>query len=89
VLDGVAEAVTESSFIFSPNPFSDRTAIHLRKYEKNTELEVYNAAGSLVRKQPITSAHFYFEAEGLESGIYFCRVQLSSGVVTGKLVIVK
>jgi hypothetical protein len=83
----VKENRPANSFTLFPNPFSGGTEIRLDRYEGNTEFEVYNSAGMLVRKQIIESAHFYFDAEGLENGIYFFRIQLASGVLTGKLVI--
>lgn len=85
---GINETFNENELTLFPNPLSEWTEIRLKQYETNCVFEVYNAAGVLVRSQPVPSAHFYFEAEGLGSGIYFCRIQLANRVLTGKLVIV-
>ena len=84
---GIAEPEQKNDFAAFPNPFRGRTQIRLGQFEKNSALEIYDAAGSLVKKQLIPAAQFYFEAEGLESGMYFCRIQLSDRVLSGKLVI--
>lgn len=77
-----------------PNPFSTTTTI---EYElQNSELviiAIYNNLGKQVEiikeKQSSGKQHIVWNAEGLPSGVYYCRIQYDDQVASGKIVLAR
>jgi len=78
-----------------PNPFNSTTTIrfHLAKSEK-ISLKIYNVLGELVQTVldgdlPAGEHELQFQAEGLSSGLYFCRLQTGNQAITRRFVFQK
>jgi hypothetical protein len=78
-----------------PNPFNPATTI---RYELGLPgqitLTVYNALGQTMREMNLgrreKGVHeFRFDASGLPSGVYFCRVETERAVAIGKMLMVR
>ena len=78
-----------------PNPFNPSTNINFDLKDNGAvSLDVYDVSGKLVRRifGGFLSAGTYninFNASGLGSGIYFCRMQSGDFVQVNKLILVK
>jgi hypothetical protein len=79
----------------SPNPFKDKTIIRYNLLEKGSvALKVYNLSGAevatLVNETQEAGVHqALFNANGLESGIYYYRIQAGDSYETRRLVVLK
>jgi N-acetylneuraminic acid mutarotase len=97
-LTGIKDYYAEPEFSFSlrsvnPNPFSGSTLI---SYELTTpgkiQLDIYNCLGKKINKlvnevQYPGNYEVEWNAEGIKSGIYFCRLQVDSYSQTQKLIV--
>jgi len=78
-----------------PNPFSSTTIIKYRVTEPGfVSIKLFNAMGTEVgnlinEKKPIGDYSFEWNAAGLGSGIYFCRMQAGKFTDTKKLILQK
>ena len=57
-----------------PNPSDGAVFISLPAVSENTNLEVYNALGELIVKQPATATNIALDLKNKPSGIYFIHV---------------
>jgi hypothetical protein len=99
-LTSVREAGEEMPTAFSlsqnyPNPFNPSTTIRYGLPQpSHVSLAVYNTLGQLVAQlvDGESEAGYHeirFEASGLPSGVYFCRIQAGSFVDTKKILLVR
>jgi hypothetical protein len=78
-----------------PNPFRDRTAIRYQVAEKTTvRLSVFNSSGMevAVLVDEIQDRGVYrevFDASGLQSGVYYYRLQAGNRLETGRMTLVR
>lgn len=78
-----------------PNPFNPGTMIRYDVAEKTlVRLKVYNMLGQEVQSlvdeiQPAASYQVRFEARGLASGVYFCRMAAGEKVQVRKMVLLR
>jgi hypothetical protein len=78
-----------------PNPFSDNSTIEVwLKQASHVNIAVYNTLGQLVRTIPSEYMskgihRIIFNADGLPTGTYFCRITTDSKSVVKKLMISK
>jgi len=78
-----------------PNPFNPSTTLHFSLAAAgNVTLKVFNALGkevqTLVQGRLPAGAHSaVFRAEGLESGVYFCRLEAGDAVQVRKMLLLK
>ena len=93
-----SRTVTASSFSLSqnyPNPFNPSTAIRfVVPGSELVSLKVYDVLGRLVRTllNKVESPGRYqvtFDAAGLASGVYFCRLEAGNYVMTRKMVLIR
>ncbi len=79
----------------SPNPFNPRTTIRFDLAEEAfTSLRVYDSAGRLAAvlvdgELPAGRHEAMFRADGLPSGVYFCRLTAGSVVLAEKMTLVR
>ncbi|RPJ43115.1 MAG: T9SS C-terminal target domain-containing protein, partial [Candidatus Latescibacterota bacterium] len=79
----------------SPNPFNPRTTIRFDLAEEAfTSLRVYDSAGRLAAvlvdgELPAGRHEAVFRADGLPSGVYFCRLTAGSVVLAEKMTLVR
>jgi flagellar hook assembly protein FlgD len=95
----VSETATEFSLQQNyPNPFNPSTKIKFTvpasQGDKQVKLSVYNAVGSLVRvlvEGQLNAGEYEtdFNAEGLSSGIYFCRMETGNFSGVRKMILVR
>jgi subtilisin-like proprotein convertase family protein len=71
----------------APNPFSDRLDVYLPWVDQRVEMEIFNAAGSLIfsRDLQISSNRAEVRLPQLPSGLYLVRLRGSAGIFTSKL----
>jgi hypothetical protein len=78
-----------------PNPFNSGTVIRYDVAEKSrVTLKVYNLLGQEIQSlvdetQPPASYQVRFEAQGLASGVYFCRMVAGERIQVRKLVVLR
>ena len=78
-----------------PNPFNPSTTLHFSLAAAgNVTLKVFNALGkevqTLIRgRLPAGSHSAVFRAEGLESGVYFCRLEDGAAIQYRKMLLLK
>ena len=78
-----------------PNPFKDKTNIRYQLLERNkVSLEVYSSTGVMVASlvNEVQDAGMYykeFNASGLESGVYYYRLEAGKYTETGRMTVVK
>jgi hypothetical protein len=78
-----------------PNPFNPMTVIRFSlPRRENVTLEVFDVLGRdvamLVNEQMEASEHsVIFDASGLTSGVYFCRLQAGKFVSLKKMVLIR
>ncbi len=78
-----------------PNPFNPSTSIrYTLPRSARVDLEVFNILGErvsrLVREEQARGGHqTTFDAGGLPSGIYFCRLRTAEGVLTRRMVLAR
>jgi hypothetical protein len=78
-----------------PNPFKEKTTISYNLLERGfITLKVYNMSGSevsvLVNEIQQTGLHqAVFDATGLESGVYYYRIQTGKVFETERLILIK
>ena len=84
--------VLEQNF---PNPFNPSTSIrYTLPRNARVDLEVFNILGErvsrLVQEEQARGGHqITFDAGGLPSGIYFCRLRTTEGVLTRRMVLAR
>jgi hypothetical protein len=96
-VDGALAAVPDAFRLGQnyPNPFNPVTTIsYSLPASSDIRLAVYDVAGRLVSvlaegRQPAGEYRVCFDAEGLNSGIYFCRLAAGSRIVTQKMTLLK
>ena len=87
----VEEARLEEGFTVFPNPFDEQTFISFSlDRSREVEITVYNVIGEVVNHLPMevysTGTHSRtFNANGLNSGIYFVQVRIDEKVLTRKI----
>jgi hypothetical protein len=78
-----------------PNPFNPVTTIcYSLPSPANVRLVVYDVAGREVAilsdgRQPAGEQRVTFDAAGLKSGMYFCRLEADSRILTQKMILLK
>ncbi len=78
-----------------PNPFNSRTAIwYTLMTESNIKIEIYDIAGRMIEtlkdgSETAGSHVVTWDAGGLSSGVYFCRLQAETGSQTRKMIFLK
>ncbi|UCF64455.1 MAG: T9SS type A sorting domain-containing protein [bacterium] len=78
-----------------PNPFNPKTVIRWQ-IEKNdyVQLSIFNMAGQRIttlvdEKRPAGSYQTQFDASGLASGVYYCRLQAGNIIEMRKMILLK
>lgn len=71
-----------------PNPVSDLVTITAPDKEEISKVEIFSAAGTLVKRQDISGLRslFIMDLSGLPAGLYYYRVQFKNRSQAGKLV---
>ena len=92
---GVSEKKTFDIVQNYPNPFNPTTSISIEIYESTyIEIAVYNIVGKEIctlhkGTLPVGEYNFEFNAAGLPSGIYFCKVTNGDYVKVQKMILTK
>ena len=80
-----------ASISFSPNPFSISSQMKISSTFNivNAELDIFDCMGKEVRKiGQINSGQITIDRKDLQSGVYFCTLKNSMGIITtGKLLV--
>lgn len=71
-----------------PNPVSDLVTITAPDKEEISKVEIFSAAGTLVKRQDVSGLRslFIMDLSGLPAGLYYYRVQFKNRSQAGKLV---
>ena len=73
-----------------PNPFSDRTNIHVeKKTSGNLLLNIYDSRGKLLVQKTATGPDIELHAKDLPTGLYWAEVRDSQGKIVGNGKLVK
>lgn len=96
LLTGITE--TPGQFYVSqpfPNPFNPSTTITLSvPIDTHLSLSVYNIAGqnvAIIANEKVKAGHYHYSwnARGMPSGIYFCKVQIDNSYKMKKILLLK
>ena len=82
---GTAEMPTTGGILVSPNPARDN--LEIRSAESLKTLELLGVDGKLLKRQVVDGPVANMDLSGLENGVFFLRVQASSGGWTVKKVV--
>jgi hypothetical protein len=76
-------------FSIYPNPFHKSATIHFDNIsEVNVVLKLYNAVGSLIREEKISTADTYeFTQKDLAAGVYFLKAERANATHIQKLIV--
>jgi hypothetical protein len=73
----------------SPNPFTEKTALHAQKGLRNASLNIWNAQGKLVFEQEHLSGNLYeLQRNNLVPGFYLLRIMEQGKVIVSKRLII-
>ena len=93
IITGINEQSGNSQFTIYPNPFNDKVNIEVYFRESvGYKIAVFNALGAEVSvvAQGVSQSNdirkFTFSSEGLEEGIYFCKIITGDDVMIRKIV---
>jgi hypothetical protein len=93
VVTGIDELSMENPLSVYPNPFTDKVFVEAWLQSNSSyKLAIYNALGAEVKVIAEGSSNvegmdkFMFSAQGLEEGIYFCKL-ITDGSVSIKKII--
>ena len=93
--DAKDDPIPKAPLTVYPNPFSGSTRIdYSTDRSERVTFSVYDLAGRRVGFQPLGlrergSHSVYFNASGLQPGVYFYRMQTGVSIETGKLMIIR
>lgn len=78
----------DSGLYVYPNPVSDLVTITAPDKEEISKVEIFSAAGTLVKRQDVSGLRslFIMDLSGLPAGLYYYRVQFKNRSQAGKLV---
>lgn len=89
----VNDIITENHLSSHPNPFTLSTVISysLPSNIREATIEIYNIKGQKIKELPINNelSSVEWHAEGLSSGIYFCKLTTENDYTIKKLVLIK
>lgn len=86
----LVEAGNISALHVYPNPASSHATVAFHAYSDQVELNVYNAAGSLVASENLSAAGFVnynLDLTSLNEGLYYIQLNSAGNQVTEKLII--
>ncbi len=93
IVVGINEYDNNKAIAIYPNPFNDMVNIEVYFNEEvNYRISIYNALGAEVKmvaegtSQNNDTQKFTFSADGLEEGIYFCKIITGDNVMIRKIV---
>lgn len=96
LLTGIDQKINENNVTVFPNPFSDDVTITYKLTgPSNVRMVLYDAIGQEIRilidkiNQPAGKYVLEMHADGLSSGIFYCKVQTSGYTFTKKLILSK
>ncbi len=89
---GLKENYASSDLNIYPNPTANDLNISLteklfEKIKYNSKVELYNALGQLILKEPLTSKHLLLNTDGLSKGIYIVNITKNDAVIISKKII--
>ena len=67
--------IKSPSFRVFPNPLTNYLTIELSNIQSNTQVQIFNAFGTLTKELKISSAKQEINIEDLTSGVYFIRIK--------------
>lgn len=88
IISKISIVQNEGDLKITPNPFSDSFTIKIEN-EEITKVEVYSTTGSLIKtKENIRTQETHFDvSETISSGIYFLKIETSTGKVYSQKII--
>lgn len=88
----IGEFINPISISIYPNPMSEGLSIDTRKISNNEELKcmIYNSNGEIVDafELKVRSEHF-FDGQNLLNGLYFMKIQSTTGLKTFKFIVAR
>ena len=80
--------LTENSLSISPNPFNDEAVLTFGYEELNTEINIMNSSGQLVKTIfTHNNKNIPLKKEGFSEGIYYYIIRNEKKVLNGKFVV--
>ena len=86
VAEGVP-VVTATQAIVFPNPSKGRFIIQAGSTQKNAEVEIYNAAGTVVATTTLTDYQTRINISNQPPGLYFINIHTATGIQTTKMIV--
>ncbi len=65
---------TTNLFQLYPNPFSKTVSLRFSEVQQNTQMELLDPSGKVIKRELIQGKEFLLEREGLATGTYFIHV---------------
>lgn len=84
--------ITDYSMLISPNPAIDNIVIDLERSYDVKEYKIYNLKGGIVKQESLDYTRLQnlkLDVGNLTNGVYIIKLELESGVKTGKFIINK
>lgn len=70
-----------------PNPASN--AVNIKSENEIRNISVYNNKGQIVYDRAVRAKHYRMNTSGFDTGIFYFRIETTSGVITSKVNIIK
>ena len=92
-LTEIIEVEAQVNITVFPNPFREKTSIRINGDGFAKELNIYNLSGRLVTKLTLNNNESIYwdgtntKGEKLSKGVYFCRTQSGSNIISQKIII--
>ncbi|MFN6039417.1 MAG: T9SS type A sorting domain-containing protein, partial [Bacteroidota bacterium] len=74
ITTGISQHINEDEIKIFPNPAKELVNVSLNR-KGNTTLNLMDASGRLVRTFHVSTAQSQLSLEGLESGVYFLKME--------------
>ena len=86
--EGIAP-LSKTALEISPNPSTGAFVVQLPVNVSNTSAEVYNTLGQKVWQQTLSTSQNTLNLSTQATGVYFVQIQTETGVVSGKVMVVR
>ena len=73
-IDAISGTTSDLNFEVYPNPFTEQTKVVFEQVQNQTEINILDARGQLVKRLNFSGKHLVIDREDVANGIYFIHV---------------